>query len=334
MHTGLGYLPRCCYARSPGLVFCRAYAKKAKTKGLVKDESLTGQKKESVPGLASCRTDAKKTKTKDLVKDKSAAGETDKKEGPNKGTDSKSTHTRSHIDEFFRQYPAFDHQPEKAIMEEFRRMVEQLHLRDDDLEVVHPRLKSAMVLDFNDFFGTDAHDLPSWWGLCGLLEIDPIPNTVDECHKKVKQIHVNIVDLLEARRRGQEIRKFPSLAALRKYTKEEGKFFPREDAKAGGVLVGLLQHMSDPPRHLNHRRWLCSQTKPDFSKRSSSAVIRGLRIFLNILSYHFTNDRSAKSGHSDHEYRVDHPEHAAMIRFVSTTWENPVLMSSEKNNTR
>ena len=61
--------------------------------------------------------------------------------------------------------------------------------------------------------------------------------------KKVQTTHVNLIDLVERARSGEEVRVFRDLDELREYTKSTGKFFPKEDAYAGGVLKYLLREI-------------------------------------------------------------------------------------------
>jgi len=71
--------------------------------------------------------------------------------------------------------------------------------------------------------------------LCGDLEIDPIPETVTECKSELKAVFVNIVDLMEYRRkgrRGQKPKRFAKLKQLQKYSLEKGKYYRKENAKA------------------------------------------------------------------------------------------------------
>jgi hypothetical protein len=51
---------------------------------------------------------------------------------------------------------------------------------------------------------------------------------------------VNIVDLVDCRRTGEEVTRFESRAALRVYTRRKSKMFPKEEAKANGLLAALL----------------------------------------------------------------------------------------------
>lgn len=59
----------------------------------------------------------------------------------------------------------------------------------------------------------------------------------------VRKVHVNLVDLVDTEKAGEDIRIFQSLKELREYTIREGKYFPRESAYAGGVLKFLLREI-------------------------------------------------------------------------------------------
>jgi len=123
---------------------------------------------------------------------------------------------------------------------------------DDDREEAHGALKDAMTHQFNRKYGTDADNLASWQALCIVLKIFPIPVALDACRNRVKQTHVNIVDLVDTR--GQWVRVFDSVQDLSTYTKETGKYFPKENAYAGGVLRFLLRAILNPPDVVRTRR--------------------------------------------------------------------------------
>ena len=48
---------------------------------------------------------------------------------------------------------------------------------------------------------------------------------------------------MHARRTGETVKVWHSLQQMRAYTRETGKFFPKQTAKAGGVLRCLLRHI-------------------------------------------------------------------------------------------
>lgn len=54
---------------------------------------------------------------------------------------------------------------------------------------------------------------------------------------------MNIVDLVDTDNTGEEVKIFRSLDDLRDYTIDSGKYFPKENAYAGGVLRFLLREI-------------------------------------------------------------------------------------------
>ncbi|OAP63864.1 hypothetical protein AYL99_03091 [Fonsecaea erecta] len=152
---------------------------------------------------------------------------------------------RDHIGDFFAEYPEFDYDQSAEIWREFYRMCDGFGWRgrNDEKEEAKERFKSAMVLQFNDLYGTDRDDLNAWQGLCRILNIFPPPTELDECRKRVRRTHVNLVDLVDAPRTGARVEVFTNLEELQKYTIDTGKYFPKEDAYAGGLLKFLLREI-------------------------------------------------------------------------------------------
>jgi hypothetical protein len=62
-------------------------------------------------------------------------------------------------------------------------------------------------------------------------------------HQRVRQTYVNLVDLVDAPRTGAAVKTFPNLKELQDYTIETKKYFPKEDAYAGGLLRFLLREI-------------------------------------------------------------------------------------------
>ncbi|KAG9699235.1 hypothetical protein KCU95_g1955, partial [Aureobasidium melanogenum] len=64
-------------------------------------------------------------------------------------------------------------------------------------------------------------------------ELDVKPrNTVDECRKILRYTHVNLVDLMDARRdENTKVKKFKTYKELRDYSHKTKKFYPLDDAK-------------------------------------------------------------------------------------------------------
>ncbi|KAF8848879.1 hypothetical protein BDZ45DRAFT_605233 [Acephala macrosclerotiorum] len=150
-----------------------------------------------------------------------------------------------HIDAFFAQHEEFDYNPSAPVWAEFSRMCDEFgwYIEDYEMRNAKRNFKSAMVQQFNDLYGTDMNDLDSWHKLCRILNIEPIPEGLKECREQVRQTHVNLVDLVDMPRTGTAVRVFPNLKKLQDYTIENAKYFPKEDAYAGGLLRFLLREI-------------------------------------------------------------------------------------------
>lgn len=57
--------------------------------------------------------------------------------------------------------------------------------------------------------------------------------------------HVNLSDLLDGARTGAPVRTFATQTDLANYTRTEGRYFPKEDAYAGGLLKYLLREIDN-----------------------------------------------------------------------------------------
>ncbi|TDL15744.1 hypothetical protein BD410DRAFT_695718, partial [Rickenella mellea] len=150
---------------------------------------------------------------------------------------------------FFAQYPQFpSYDPLAPTTKEFYRLCDFFGWeRDDDAKQEARELfQSALTQEFNDIYGTDADSLSSWQTLCRILEINPAPAKLKQCRAAVKRAHVNIVDLVDTQRTCEQVKVFQSELELSIYTKNTGKYFPRENAYAGGLLRYLLRRIINP----------------------------------------------------------------------------------------
>ncbi|RMZ89912.1 hypothetical protein DV736_g2849, partial [Chaetothyriales sp. CBS 134916] len=152
---------------------------------------------------------------------------------------------KNYVDEFFSGFHYFDYDSSAPVWEEFNRMCGEFDWTSDDYEmrVARREFKSAMVEQFNAVYGTSEEDLSAWENICRILNIDPPPTSLKGCRAVVRRTHVNLVDLVDYSRTGEAVQVFPTVAALRDYTKETKKFFPKEDAKSGGLLRFLLREI-------------------------------------------------------------------------------------------
>ncbi|RDB30243.1 hypothetical protein Hypma_007080 [Hypsizygus marmoreus] len=162
--------------------------------------------------------------------------------------------SKRHLVEFFDNYSLFTYDPTDSATSEFYRMCDLYDWDEEEKGDAKENFRDALVQQFNATYGTDENDLDSWHTLCTVLDITPLPEDLDACREAVRGTYVNLVDLVDQR----HIELFSDEQALSEYTKEEGKFFPKENAKAGGLLRYLLRQILNPSTRTKRRR----QRKP------------------------------------------------------------------------
>ena len=170
-----------------------------------------------------------------------------------------------HIDQFFAEYPTFDYHRSESSCSEFHRMCNHFGWAKDRHGNYPPErvesydaFRRAMVECFNNRFGSDVEDQRAWESICAILGVYPIPPSVEgmkevlyrqfgenrtDMNKVVRNTHVNLADLLDGGRSGGEVQTFDSQKELAAYTINESRFFPKEEAYAGGVLKYLLREI-------------------------------------------------------------------------------------------
>ncbi|KAH7170308.1 hypothetical protein EDB81DRAFT_160457 [Dactylonectria macrodidyma] len=170
------------------------------------------------------------------------------------------------MDEFFARYPNFQYKRDASFWAEFHRLSKQSKWKKDQRREHVADFKTAITHQFNNTFGTDETSLESWQKLCRILGVG-VPNTLKESRLRVQRTHVNLVDLVESPQTGKKAKLFPTVEALREYTLEERKVFPREEAHAGGLLKMLLRQI-----FYNHKKTRAEQPT---RKRVDSGVDLG-----------------------------------------------------------
>ncbi|KAL8300545.1 hypothetical protein RB593_010074 [Gaeumannomyces tritici] len=81
------------------------------------------------------------------------------------------------------------------------------------------------------------------------LDEEAAGGNVDECKKALKSTLVNIVDLIDARRRHAKVEVWTDFEKFRAYTLQDGKRIDRKEARASpGYLASLLQRLGGPRR--------------------------------------------------------------------------------------
>ncbi|KAJ7064902.1 hypothetical protein C8F01DRAFT_983777, partial [Mycena amicta] len=156
------------------------------------------------------------------------------------------------LDEFFATYPTFPYDRTRPVKSQFNAMCTFLQWGTDKRsraaqKDAYAAFQDSLVHHFNVKFGKDVDDQQAWVKLCEVLEIHPIPEDVESCREVVSGTHVNIVDLVDPANLGRSIHRFTHVRELSEYTIEEDKYFPRNHAKAGGVLQYLLREIIKPP---------------------------------------------------------------------------------------
>ncbi|KAG1734508.1 hypothetical protein EDB19DRAFT_1639041 [Suillus lakei] len=158
------------------------------------------------------------------------------------------TYTQTPLDNFFATYPKFEYDSSASASLEFYRMCDKFgwNKENEEREQASCDFKNALVQQFNYIYGIDVDDLTSWRTLCQIVRVSPIPDTLKSCRKAVKATHVNIVDLVDTKVTGKPVTLFDSEVDLSKYTITTGKFFPKDNACAGGLLRYLLRRILNP----------------------------------------------------------------------------------------
>ncbi|KAF5364730.1 hypothetical protein D9757_012483 [Collybiopsis confluens] len=117
---------------------------------------------------------------------------------------------------------------------------------DPERNVALDRVRDAIAEQFNMFFGSDVNDLNAWNNLFRALRIVEVPDTIDQCKKAIRGIHVNICDLVDYSLNtgyNSEPKIFDTENELAECSRASGKIYPRDNAYAGGLLKFLLREI-------------------------------------------------------------------------------------------
>ncbi|EIW80135.1 hypothetical protein CONPUDRAFT_105062 [Coniophora puteana RWD-64-598 SS2] len=154
------------------------------------------------------------------------------------------------LDDFFTQYLSngFDYNPHNSSHHEYRRLCRHMEWDryDPEREEAREQFKDALTQQFSVMYGEDENELAAWQSLCEAVELDGVPDNLDECRDAIRFTFVNLVDLVDTQRTGNSVERFDSEVALSSYTMAQGKFFPADSAYQTGLLRYLLRHILSP----------------------------------------------------------------------------------------
>ena len=175
------------------------------------------------------------------------------------------------LEGFFSRYPKFTYNLSNSPKVEFDRLYKLYEWEKGGRARKAARIAArdafniALKEEFDTIYGLDEHDIKNWRKLCHVLRINPVPDTLRECRsvscrsfdplrpwymkaptftQTVLKKHVNLMDLVHGSK--EEVTIFKTEKLLSEYTKETGKYFPKEEAKDGGVLRALRRHILAP----------------------------------------------------------------------------------------
>ena len=142
------------------------------------------------------------------------------------------------IEEFFARYRSFKYRPSSDWRQlgPFNALAKQCKWSDERRKKEFKRFKRTWTQVVESEFSGSS--LSHYQSLCRDLDIKRIPDTVSECKVQLKEVFVNIVDLMQYRTDHQKGRfalkppKFRTLEQLKEYSDQEGKYYSKEHAKA------------------------------------------------------------------------------------------------------
>lgn len=125
------------------------------------------------------------------------------------------------------------------------------------------RIAVMVVGHFDTTYGRNVSRLQAWQDLCRDVGVG-IGGSIDQCqrvgpkhtpspesfnslthrYQNLKGIYINIVDYVNAKQHGTDVRRFSSPKALSNYIRNNpAKMFPRDEAKKNPILRWMLIHL-------------------------------------------------------------------------------------------
>ncbi|THY08114.1 hypothetical protein D6D01_09689 [Aureobasidium pullulans] len=144
---------------------------------------------------------------------------------------------------YFARFNAFTHDPQGSVRDEFNRLAktQKWHPKEKERQRAHCYNEELE----GHFKSLNIHDkLDRLKYLCTELDVKP-QDTIAECKQALRNVNVNLVDLMDARRACKRVKQFATHKELVHYTKSAEKQLPRSLAK-GEVVESLLRHIEHP----------------------------------------------------------------------------------------
>ncbi|KAK6512992.1 hypothetical protein TWF506_009154 [Arthrobotrys conoides] len=159
------------------------------------------------------------------------------------------------IDTYFQSHNSFDYNPTSttSVLKTFKRLAINQGWDEERRRQEKGKFQKAIDVEFTDRVGS-GFLLEDWQRLGKVIGIEPLPGSITQCKKMIKKENINIYHILHAYRRATEVenvedveackdvRRFKTVAELRKYTQNHKMYYQKEFAK-GSVLKGLLKHL-------------------------------------------------------------------------------------------
>ncbi|KAJ7615257.1 hypothetical protein DFH06DRAFT_1062785 [Mycena polygramma] len=144
------------------------------------------------------------------------------------------------MSDYWLAYPNFVHNPTAPLGQEFKLLAAQRGWSGAQYKREWERCARE---EFSHHFGRDENRLAGWQALCATVGVRKVPESIKKCKQVLRHIFVNIYDLLDAKRTGQPVKKHTSANALREYSRDEEKIYPKKSAKKNPFLKVWLIRM-------------------------------------------------------------------------------------------
>ncbi|KAL8908426.1 MAG: hypothetical protein Q9207_000845 [Kuettlingeria erythrocarpa] len=143
---------------------------------------------------------------------------------------------------FFAFYANFRQDPRAPLIDEFRRLAREQGWAGAGWKI---KRRECFLSEFELHLGSIevGNKLDAWQNLCRELNLNGNLRSITQCKKALKGVHVNIHDLLDARRLRAPVQTFPTASALAQYTRETRRYFPLDEAKRESLIKILLKHI-------------------------------------------------------------------------------------------